>query len=205
VVTHLARLPARREELGRDVALLARLDELRGYSYGAWWVYEALLKVSGSLTVLHPLEGAGLRLAFANVSNGFHLFSLLQTAVGARLPGGQAPDETVTRVARGKSAEPVTDHAWWHYGSPLSPRADAKAGIGGEDLVRDLPRIDGEPVLLLWPTDGQERPWDSSWLGPHLEALPADASVDRMLTAEETRAWLEKLGVGRQRKRWWPF
>jgi hypothetical protein len=205
LVTHLARLPARREALGRDAALLARLDELGPYSHGAWWVHEALLKASGSLIVLHPTGGAGLRLAFTNVSNGFHLFSLLQTAVGTRLPGGKLPDETIARAARGKSADPVTDSAWWHYGNPLSPQPDLKASIWGERPLRDIPRVEGEPVLLLWAPLLQDRSWDSGFLGPHLEAMPADASVERMLTADETRAWLQKLGIGRQRKRWWPF
>jgi hypothetical protein len=205
VVTHLARWPARREAMARDRALLDRLEALRACSHGAWWVHEALVKVSGTLVVLHAPGVTGLRLRFVNVSIGYQLFSLLQTAVGDRLPGGRAPDDIGARGVRGQSPEVVTDRAWWHYGSPRSRKPDPVAGVRGESLVRDLERVDGEPVLLLWPLIGAAPTWSSAFLGPHLEAMPADASVERVLTAEEARAWLDRLVPGRQRKRWWPF
>jgi len=205
VVAHLARLPAQRLALGRDAALVERLDELRSRTPGAWWVYEALLKSSGTLVLLHPPSGTGLRLVYANVSHGFHLFSLLQTAVGASLPGGREPDEAVAGVARGKSGDTISDEAWWHYGAPRSPKPDSAATIRGEDLVSEIPHVDGEQVVLLWPPILPSRSWDSGFFGPHLEAMPADATVERMLTAEECKAWLETLGVGRRRKSWWPF
>jgi len=205
VVAHLARLPALRAALGHEEPLVRRLDELGVFTFGAWWVHEALLKTSGTLVVLHPPSGTGLRLTYTNVSNCFHLFSLLQTAVGTRIPGGRAPNETIAWVARGKSSEKVTDDAWWHYGNPSSPKPDVMLGIWGEGLVRDLTQVDGEPVFLLWPMILKSRVWDGAFLGPHLEAMPADATVERMLTPEETSAWLEKLGIARQRKRWWPF
>ena len=204
-VTHLAKLPEERATLGHDTALLERLVGLRTHSYGAWWVHEALVKTSGTLIVLHPPSATGLRLRFANVSIGYQLFSLLQTAVGTRLPGGRQPDETIARVARGQGSEKVTDTAWWHYGRPQSGPPDRKTRVWGESLVRDWSRVDGQPVLLLWPPVGEPDTWSSSFLGPHLEAMPADASVEGMLTAEEAGAWLEKLGTARQRKRWWPF
>lgn len=202
-VTHLARLPAQRELLGWELPLLERLSELSGYTAGAWWVHDALVKTSGTLVVLHPPSSTGLRLTFTNVSNCFHLFSLLQTAVGTRVPGGRDPDETIAWVARGKSSEPVTDFAWWHYGNPESATAELRASIWGEGLVREIPRVKGEQVILLWPPLLQKREWDAGFLGPHLEAMPADAVVERMLSATETGEWLEALGIGRQRKPWW--
>lgn len=208
-VTHLARLPELRETWGGDASLLERLEWLSGYSPGARWVHEALTKTSGTIVLLHPTSVTGLRLGYTNVSNCFHLFSLLQTAVGTRLPGGQPPDEAIACVARGKNSEPVNDRAWWHYGSPLSVTPDTNRTIWGEGLVREIPRVDGEPVMLLWPLVLQ-RGWDAGFLGPHLEAMPADATVERMLTPDECRAWLARLGVARTdiarpRKRWWPF
>lgn len=194
-VTHLARLPRLREALRDDAPLLARLDALRGYSYGAWWVLEALLKSSGSIVLLHPPSYSGLRLDYSHVSNGFHLFSLLQRAVGTRLPGGREP---------ASADAPLATEAWWHYGSPASPRPELTASIWGEGPVRDIPRVDGEQVMLLWPPILANRVWDTAFLGPHLEAMPASASVERMLTVDESRAWLEKLGVGKPvRKPWW--
>ena len=204
-VTHLARLPAERQAMGQDAPLLERLDQLGGYSHGAWWVHEALLKTSGKLVLLHPPSGTGLRLWYDNVANNFHLFSLLQTAVGTAIPGGRPADESIAMVARGKSADPVSDQAWWHYGNVASPKADLKATIWGEGLVREIPRVDGEQVMLLWPPILQGRSWDAGFLGPHLEAMPADAGVERLLTADETQAWLAKVGLGPGRRRWWRF
>jgi hypothetical protein len=202
-VSHLARLPAQREGLGRDAALLQRLDEIGLYTPGARWVHEALTKTSGTLVLLHPPSALGLRLDYTHVSNCFHLFSLLQTAVGTRIPGGRVPDETIAWAARGRNSESVIDKAWWHYGTPASPKADLKATIWGEGLVREIPRVDGEQVVLLWPPILQLREWDAGFLGPHLEAMPADAAVERMLTPEESKVWLNKLGIARERKAWW--
>jgi hypothetical protein len=204
-VTHLARLPAQREVMGHDLPLLERLDALGGYSHGALWVREALLKTSGTVVLLHPPSGTGLRLWYTNVSNNFHLFSLLQTAVGTAIPGGRPGDETLALAARGQSTAPVSDEAWWHYGSAASSKADVKATIWGEGLVRDIPRVNGEQVILLWPPILESRTWDAGFLGPHLEAMPADAGVERLLTADESKAWLEQLGVGPKRTRWWRF
>jgi hypothetical protein len=192
-VTHLAKLPELRATLADDTALLERLDELRASSHGAWWVHEALLKTSGTVVLLHPASATGLRLRYANVSNCFHLFSLLQTAVGARMPGGQ------TRAAPANDG----DEAWWHYGSARLPRADSHAGIPGESLVRDIPRVDGEQLILLWPPAARKCAWDSGFMSPHLEAMPASVTVEAELSADETRAWLDKSGVTRHQRPWW--
>jgi hypothetical protein len=204
VVTHLARLPVQRAALGQDLALLERLGELQGYSHGAVWVREALLKSSGPLILLHPPSGIGLRLNYSNVSNCFHLFSLLQTAVGTRIPGGRPPDETIAWVARGKSNDVVSDEAWWHYGSALSNKPNIAASIWGEGVVREIPLVDGMPVVLAWPPILNGRSWDGNFLGPHLDAMPADLVIERELTAEESQSLLEKLRIAK--KKWWqPF
>lgn len=194
VVTHLARLPEPRAAMGQDLPLLDRLGFLQGYSFGAVWVREALLKSSGSLVLLHPPGRAGLRLSYTHVSNCFHLFSLLQSAVGTALPGGRAP-------------QGVSTEAWWHYGSPLSPVADLGASIWGEGLVRDLPRIEGVAVILAWPPLMQSRSWDAAFLGPHLDAMPASVVVDSPLPAADVDAWLARLGVTAPAgpRPWWRF
>ena len=192
-VTHLARLPELRAELARDTALVERLDDLRGHSPGAWWVFEALLKSSGTLVLLHPPSGVGLRLRYENVSNCFHLFSLLQTAVGTRIPGGQARE----------GPPPDGDQAWWHYGDPRSPRADMGASIWGEHLASEIPRVDGQQVMLLWPMILANRGWDLAFLGPHLDASPASAAVEATLTPDESKAWLDELHVTRHQRPWW--
>jgi hypothetical protein len=202
VVTHIARMPERRAEMGKEAGLLERLHRLRGFSHGAVWVHEALTKTSGTLILLHPPSRTGSRLRCANVSNCFHLFSLLQTAVGTSLPGGREPDEVIARVARGKSTESVTDEAWWHYGSPLAAKPDLATSIWGEGLLREIPEIDGVRVMLAWPPILKSRHWDTGFLQPHLAAMPADVIMEGMLTSGECEAWLARLGLSARKSIW---
>jgi hypothetical protein len=204
VVTHLARLPAQREEMSRDLALRARLEQVGAYSHGAIWVREALMKWSGPLVLLHPSSRGGHAFRVVNVANNFHLFSLLQSAAGFPFAAGRAANSLVARVARGKSSECVSDEAWWHYGDPRSPTADLAHSIWGEGWVRDIPEIDGARVVLAWPAILQGRSWDEGFLGPHLEAMPADVVTERALSDAEVGAWFDQLGIGATRK-WWPF
>lgn len=194
VVAHLARASAYRAELSNDAALIELLESLGGYSNGIAWVHEALLRSSGTLIVLHPPTRTGLKLRYENVGFCFHLFSLLQTAIGQRLPGGRTPDPKVADVARGKLMEDVIDEAWWHFGDPGATTPDLNSSIWGEGLVRDIPSIDGQQILLLWPPILQSKCW-SAGFGPHLEALPADVIVEEALSAEDSRRWLRAVGL----------
>jgi hypothetical protein len=195
-VTHLALLPDLRAELARDSALLERLDELAGYTPGARWLHEALVKSSGTLVVLHPQSGTGARLRFTHVSNCFHLFSLLQTAVGARIPGGRDRTGPVTQG----------DEAWWHYGNPNARKPSLGASIWGEGLVSEIPRVDGVHVMLLWQQVLERRTWDAGFFTPHLEAMPADVTLEGLLSPEEGKRWLARLGVEPEAvKAWWRF
>lgn len=194
LVAHLAQMPAERQKLGEDTALLERLTTLSGYGYGLAWVLEALRRKSGTLIVLHPPTGAGLKLRYENVSRNFHLFSLLQIAVGTRFPGGQQPDPKIAAAARGQTSDEVHDQAWWHYGDPRSKTPEPLTSIWGEGLVTEIPVINGSRVMLLWPPIMQ-RGWDGSFFSPHLEALPANVVVEEDLSAESAREWLKTLGV----------
>jgi hypothetical protein len=199
VVTHLARLPAQRESLGHDLSLIDRLGELQSLSHGAVWVREALLKSSGTLLFLQPTHRLGAKV----VSNCFHLFSLLQSALGTFVPDGRPVDSVIARVARGQIAESVQDEAWWHYGHAHSSKPDIAAMIAGEGLVRDLPRVDGALVILAWPSILKSRTWNESFLGPHLDAMPADARIESALSPEELDAWFKRLKI--DGKPWWKF
>lgn len=202
VVAHLARMPERREILARDQVQLDRLQELEDFGWGAAWVREAILKTSGTLVALHPQSGRGVRLKYANVSNCFHLFSLLQTAVGRRIPGGRRVSPVVASAARGKNDEPIHDQAWWHYGDPRSPEPKVSASIWGEALVRTIPVVDDVQMVLLWPPLLASRGWDSGFFGPQIEALPSDATIERALSRQESNTLLERLGINGLRK-WW--
>lgn len=195
VVAHLARMPAERHKLGEDTELLERLTTLIGYSHALGWVLQALQRSSGTLIVLHPPTGTGLKLRYENVAVNFHLFSLLQVAVGTRLPGGQPPDLTIAAAARGQTNDGVQDRAWWHYGDPRSKTPELGASIWGEGLLTEIPVINGARVMLLWPPILQSRSWDHSFFGPHLEALPANVVVEEELSFESAQEWLKTLGM----------
>jgi hypothetical protein len=132
------------------------------------------------------------------------LFSLLQTAIGTSIAGGRAPDAAIARAARGKSNEVPRDEAWWHYGTALSKKADTATSIWGEGLVREIPRVDGVPVIIAWDPILEARTWDAAFLGPHLDAMPADAEIESILTSEEIKAWLKGLRI-KPRRSWWPW
>lgn len=205
VVAHLARVPDLRASLSQNLALLDRLAVLEEYTIAAAWIREALLRSSGSLILLHVQSRRGFRLQYRNVATCFHLFSLIQAAMGERAPGGRKPDPRVADAARGRLPEQVEDEAWWHYGDPRSRVADLSASIWGEALVREIPVIDGEQVVLLWPHILASRSWDSSFFGPQLDALQPDAGIEAELATADTAAWFQKLGIRSTKRWWWPW
>jgi hypothetical protein len=195
LVAHLARLPAERGQLAEDHELMKRLGKITGYSPGIQWVYEALVRKSGTLIVLHPPSGRGLKLKYENIAWNFHLFSLLQAAVGTRLPGGYQPDPKIVAAAHGQTQDEIYDHAWWHYGDPRSKTPDIRESIWGEGQLTEIPLIEECRVMLLWPPIVQSRSWDEGFFGPHLQAMPASMVVEEELSREKAREWLTRLGI----------
>jgi hypothetical protein len=203
VVAHLARAPHLRATLAEDLTLLDRLAVLEAYSAGAAWIREMLLRISGSLILLHVPSGRGFQLQFRNIATCFHLFSLIQVAIGEQLPGGRKPDPIVAAAARGRTKDKVNDEAWWHYGDPRAAKADLRHAIWGEALVREVPVIEGHRVMLLWPAILQGRAWDSGFFGPQLDALMPDVTLESELSTADCAAWFRTLGVRRADRKWW--
>lgn len=195
LVAHLARLPAERLKLAGDYELMKRLEELAGYSPGVNWVREALLRKSGTLMVLHPPSGSGFKLRYENIARNFHLFSLLQAAVGTRIPGGREPDPKIVAAAHGETEDEVYDQAWWHYGDPRSKTPELGKSIWGEGQLTEIPVIDGSRVMLLWPLLLQSRTWTEGFFGPHLQAMPASVVIEEELSRENAQEWLKTLGI----------
>ncbi|MCL2715645.1 MAG: hypothetical protein FWD68_13930 [Alphaproteobacteria bacterium] len=194
-VAHLAAMPAERKKLSEDRRLLRRLTTLGGISYAVGWVLEALQRRSGSLVVLHPPTGAGVKLRYENVARNFHLFSLLQVALGTRLPGGRPPDLKIAAAARGETSDEVLDCAWWHYGDPRWKTPEIGGLIRGAGLVTEIPVSNGSRVLLLWPAIVGSRKWNAGFFSPHLDALPANVVVEGDLSPDSAQEWLKTLGV----------
>lgn len=164
-------------------------------SIGADWILEILRQRSGELLVLHGVHAKGFRVAYENISNCFHLFTLLQAALEGRMPGSKKTSPKTMEAARGKiTAQDARDDAWWHYGQGTEPKAELKSMIFGEANPDSIAQIDGEQVILLWPTV-MERGWDGGFFSPTLQATPPDVQITGELSGDELRQWRERLGL----------
>lgn len=196
VVAHVARLPALRSELADDDALLAALHDAEALTHGASWVHQLLVRTSGELVVIHAESRRVLALAFSNVGSAFHLFTLLQGAIGTKLPGGRVPSRAMVDAAEGHaSGATEQDEAWWHYQDHQLAEPSIVHSIWAEHFVRDLPRLDGALVLVLWPKILGARLWGADFFGPALEAAPPSVRLERELDRAEAEAWLARVGI----------
>lgn len=194
VVAHIARMPELTASLSADGEVRQRIEFLMNYSHAFVWIDEILSRASGQLLLLHVEAKRALKCRYKNVSNCFHLFSLLQGTIGESLPGGQAPNPAVFASALGDGS-PGEDSAWWHYGDPHSPEANVVASIFGEANVEAIPEIDGIQVMLLWPMVVESRMWDAGFFGPPIDASKPSFEIEEELDASEAKAWFEKLNI----------
>ncbi len=81
LVAHLARSPSHRTYLQAREDWIAELERAESFSPGPGWVLELLRKQSGQLVVLHLEQRRGFQVTYENLSNCFHLFTLLQAAL----------------------------------------------------------------------------------------------------------------------------
>lgn len=215
IVSHLAALPERRAALLDDPSY-DKAKTLSFDHFGAFWICEAIERSSADLLLLHAPSRRGWRARYENVAQCFHLFSLLQAAVGAAIPGGRQPDAALAAAARGDTVDSVLhDLAWWHYQHPGRPMSDPMAMVPGNLLTRRLREIDGLKVLVLWNPILAGRGWESGFFGAHLMQLPASFELREPLSNEESAAWFERAGlpansqpaapVARKRPWWKPF
>ncbi|MEZ4438332.1 MAG: hypothetical protein R3B72_04555 [Polyangiaceae bacterium] len=196
VVAHVARRGEYRAELAMDGELMDALDGCAQASDGALFIHALLLRRSGELMVLRAESGRALRLRFHNVAQCFHLFTLLQCAIGTGLPGGKEPSSLLDDAARHVRHSTEGDEAWWHY---QTGGAEAHLGnsVWGEGHVDSLPRFDGVYVICLWPPVLGGRYWNAGFFGPGLSAAPTDMQVVEELSPSDAAAWFARTGMGR--------
>ena len=197
VVAHLARLPTLRRTLGSDRALNDRLARAEAYTHGATWVRGLLYRTSGALVVLHAASRRALALSYQNVGAAFHLFTLLQGAIGTTLPGGREPNRALLSSARGRGHTAEPDEAWWHYQDHRRTEPELIGSIWAESSVDEIPKLDDTLVLVLWPKILGGRHWDAGFFGPTLEAAPPDVKLVRELSPAEAEAWFVRLAISR--------
>jgi hypothetical protein len=195
VVTHLVRAPELRARLAKEARLSEQLLRASSETYGAAWVHELLLRRSGQLVVLHVESRRALTLRYENVGRVFHLFTLLQGAIGSRLPGGREPDREVVEVAMGGQPSAHGDSAWWQYQDGFTSERHFMNSLWAEWRVSDVPQRDGVLVLVLWPMILAGRHWDSSFFGPALAAATPRVTLERELDSAESEAWFARVGI----------
>ena len=204
LVAHLARAPAQRVQLAAREQVIAELERVEHISAGPLWVLELLRKRSGTLWVIHVEGRKGVRVVYENISNCFHLFTLLQGALAGKMPGAKRASQQVLAVARGEVAGTAGDSAWWHYGVGPCPKADLAGSVWGEANPDSIPKIDGQQVVLLWPMVLSSRSWDAEFFGPFLMASPPSVTVTEELTTSQIDEWWARLGLPTiPQKPWW--
>ncbi len=213
IVAHLAHSESSRLELAAQADVHDLLERASGFSVGPIWVLELLRRCSGSVLVFHIESRRGFRVRYNNLSNCFHLFTLLQCALSKLQPNCRKPTEEMLRVAAGEFPEDGSDDAWWHYGSGRSPRPDMMESIWGEGSPAAIPEVRGEAVILLWPPILQGRSWNAGFFGPPLHAAPASLTVQETLSEELVQEWWKILNldsapdvsVPKSNRPWWKF
>jgi hypothetical protein len=195
LVAHLSRSSGELRWIADSPEISTEIERVEAVSIGAGWLMHLLRQQSGELIVLGVGHRRGALVRYRNIANCFHLFTLLQGALAARMPGAGKPSETVLGIARGEYQGDGYDHAWWHYGQPTSPNADINSSIWGEGTPEQIARIDGTQVLLLWPPIVESRTWDTGFFMPVLHASLPGVEVIAELSAAETERWWARLGL----------
>lgn len=193
LVAHLAFAPYLRKTLADQDELLQLLDNTVDHSYGLGWVQAVLKQYSDDLIVIHAEEKVGVKVRYQNLSNCFHLFTLLQAILVNKMPGAKAVNELALRVAQHLSSADARDEAWWHYGSCLSATPEIVHSIWGEMSPKYIHRMEGQQLMLLWSPLLQSRVWDSGFYHPFLEAAPPKVELLEALSTEEVLSWLDKV------------
>ena len=203
LVAHIARSPQKRKEIQHNPKIIESIESLIPVSYGALWIDELLKKVSNDLLVIHAEQHVAVRVRYKNLSNCFHLFTLLQEALVEVMPDSQKiENKELLLFAKGliPDLDEVSDKAWWHYGIASSTEANIVASIWGEMSPMGISTIDDEQIILLWSPIMGSRSWDGSFFTPFLEATPPSVELLEVLNQDETKQYLEKCGLSTKRQ-----
>jgi hypothetical protein len=207
LIAHVTRLPTIREWMRDTDEIRNEFDRIADISIGGAWVAQLLAQCSGQLLVLNTSEKMGVLVRYANISNCFHLFTLLQAALARAMPNLRAIDPRLYEIACGRQQGACRDEALWHYGQPTMPGAALPATVWGEMPPSSIARIDGQQILLLWPPVIAERSWDSGFFSPILQNSLPEVELLRSLSNDEVDTWWTRLGLPASRRSarrsWW--
>ena len=198
MLSHLAKLPELREELRRYDDFLEQLDFIKPHCAQVFWVREFVLCFSGRLLVLHPSSESGVWVQYQNVGTCFHLFSLLQLAIGEGIEGGAPSNPEVAAVLNGRSQQALRDQAWWHYEEVSTYSQSGFYKLWGGGNVRLISKVDEQQILVLSPPILPTLTWESP--SPFPAKIPATVVIERYLEPEECQVWLRKLAQLREER-----
>ena len=157
-----------------------------------------LLRSTAARSSARVPSGGVFRLRYENVATCFHLFSMLQTAITTRIPGGRQPDAASSRSGVGQLSQKARPRSPWHYGRSLHPTPPVMLRVHlAQALVRSIPTVSVRRCSLWLPLL-QLRSW-TALPGPHLDALAADVVVEEQLLPENRQAGSRLLGYAQAR------
>ena len=159
------------------------------------------------LIVLHPSTEQGFELTISGVCSNFDLHVLLADRIGREGEQGPADGVPVTRPSADavRSAEghdvgskPPVIGAWNLYdwrgigpGGALPDPSDSEFWIWNEGRPSDIPRLEEHRIVVLGPP-AYERNWRATRT---FAGLRASMTVDRVMSPEEVRAWIDRIGA----------
>ncbi|GGS34255.1 hypothetical protein Snoj_01310 [Streptomyces nojiriensis] len=164
----------------RDLAALERHD-LKCLAYAL-----AVLD-DEPLVVLHRPTGTGFEIRIGGIGDNFQLHTLLAHVLigGGHVPGTRPSAESVRLATDPEPAQGRTRAIATGAFELLAPDGER---IWNEGLPDDIPVVEGRRLLVL-DEPAYQRSWDADRFFPH---LPGTADLARVLTADETRAWLAR-------------
>jgi hypothetical protein len=192
LVTHLSYCPEQKRANFFNSEIIEILETAKYESSAAAWVLEILHMRSGELIVLHTEYMVGVRVKYQNISNCFHLFSLLQIELEEVMPGAKEVKEEILEVIQSKGESECMDEAWWNYEHDEGVGEFKIRLVFGELSPETISRVNGEQVLLLSAPMGS-RSWDSNFFWPYLAAAPSSVKLMEELPKEEVIEWISRL------------
>lgn len=183
------------------------LDELGGqYGHaGFLWIMMQVLD-DEPLLVLHPGQARGYQVRISGLADNFQLHTLLAHALIGRISPrwlrGRRPSAAEVAAAKGgpctEGGPPAQGafNLWtWRGLKPDGTLPDAMSGsshwVWNEGVPADIPRFEETRVVLLGPP-----PYERTWsLGRKFTGMTGDLRVEHVLSAAETRDWLQRIAA----------
>lgn len=160
------------------------------------------------ILVLEPATGLGIAARISGIADNFQLHTLLMEAFpSSGIRAGTRVSRLAGEIARGigpQQAEETITGFWNLYNwqavqanGELPPADDfthSSVWIWNEGSPTDIPQFEGQRVVLLGPPS-LERSWNAMRI---FETLPANLKVEKNLSSDEVRGWLQKFTAAKK-------